>query len=74
MSKRARYVGPFPEVELRWPPGETVGEQTWTVRQNHWLPDDAPAKLRDELLRSDDWSEVEQQQPAATSAKDGEKS
>lgn len=65
MSKtRARYVGPFPEVVITWPPGQVVPEKTWNVQQNHWLPDDAPAALRDELLAGPDWSEVEQ--PAST--------
>jgi hypothetical protein len=59
-TKRARYTGPYDEVTIQWPPGEIVPEKTWTVKQNHWLPDDAPAKLRDELLQSDDWSEIEQ--------------
>lgn len=67
MSKRARYVGPYESVTIHWPPGEIVADKTWTVEQNHWLPDDAPAKLRDELLQSDDWSEIEQ--PADTSSK-----
>lgn len=67
MSKRARYVGPFDEVNIGWPPGAVYPEKKWTVKQGHWLPEDAPAKLRDELLRSEDWSEVEQQ--ADTSSK-----
>ena len=72
MSKsRARYAGPFNEVVVQWPPGETRPSETqsWTVKQNHWLPDDAPAKLRDELLASADWSEVEQQPAVASSSK-----
>jgi hypothetical protein len=62
MSKRARYTGPFDEVRIGWPPGETrpSEQQTWIVERNKWLPDDVPAKLRDELLKSDDWSPVEQ--------------
>ena len=72
MSKaRARYVGPYPEVVVQWPPGETRMSETqsWTVKQNHWLPDDAPAKLRDELLASEDWSEVEHEAESTTSKK-----
>ena len=68
-TKRARYLGPFEEVVIQWPPGETVPEKKWTVKQNDWLPDDAPAKLRDELLDGPDWSEVEQQPAAASSSK-----
>lgn len=69
-SRRAKYVGPFPEVTIWWPPGATVPEKTWTVEQNHWLPDDAPAALRDELLQSDDWAQVEQ--ATTTTEKGGE--
>ena len=61
MAKRARYVGPFDEVTVHWPPGEVYAAQTWTVENGHWLPDDAPAALRDELLQSPDWSQIEQQ-------------
>lgn len=73
MSKRARYTGPFPEVVATWPPGAIAPEQQWVVQQNHLLPDDAPAALRDELGHADnpDWSLVEQ--TAATTKKDGEK-
>ena len=72
MSKsRARYTGPFNEVVVQWPPGETRPSETqsWTVKQNDWLPDDAPAKLRDELLAGADWSEVEQQPAESTPSK-----
>lgn len=63
MSKRARYDGPYPEVLVKWPPGETADtEETaeWTVKQGGLLPAEAPAKLRDELTASDYWSEVDQ--------------
>lgn len=76
MSKsRARYTGPFSEVVVQWPPGETrpSESQSWTVQQNHWLPDDAPAKLRDELLQGPDWSEVEQPTDTSTKKKDGDR-
>lgn len=72
MSKRAKYVGPFPEVRVEWPPGATAPEEFWLVAQNHLLPADAPAALRDELLAGDDWSEVEQS-TTTTGKKDGDK-
>ena len=59
MSKRARYDGPWPKARVTWPPGETAPEQEWLVEPGHLLPADAPAKLRDELVRGDDWTEVE---------------
>lgn len=72
-TKRARYTGPFPEVRVTWPPGVVPPDQEWLVQHNHFLPADAPAALRDELLSSSnaDWSEVEQ--ATTTSKKDGEK-
>lgn len=63
MSKRARYDGPFDEVVVKWPPGETAETeetQQWSVKRDGLLPADAPAKLRDELTASDFWTEVEQ--------------
>lgn len=59
-TKRARYVGPFDEVVVAWPPGEPYNQQTVTVKNGHWLPADVPASVRDELLAGPDWSEVEQ--------------
>ena len=60
MSRRARYDGPFEEVVVRWPPGETAGQQQWTVKRDGLLDADAPAALRDELTAGPDWTEVEQ--------------
>lgn len=60
MSKRVRYDGPFDEVNVGWPPGQVPAEQTWTVKANHLLPEDIPAKLRDELAAREDFTEVEQ--------------
>jgi hypothetical protein len=55
MSKRARYVGPHEEVNVSWPPGAVVPEKSWTVQVNSFLPDDAPAALRDEIGKGEDW-------------------
>lgn len=70
MTKRARYTGNAPGVRITWPPGAVYPEQEWYVEPGHWLPDDAPAKLRDELVKGPDWSEVEQTTPAASSSSD----
>jgi hypothetical protein len=64
MSKRVRYDGAG-EVIVAWPPGAVYPEKTWTVAPNHWLPDDAPAALRDELADRDDWTVIDA--PATTS-------
>jgi hypothetical protein len=68
MTKRARYTG-SEAVKVAWPPGHVYPEQEWTVEPNHWLPEDAPAALRDELLGRDNWTEVEQQAAPASSSK-----
>jgi hypothetical protein len=70
-TKRARYDGPA-TTTVFWPPGETrpSQQQKWTVEPGHWLPDDAPAKLRDELLQSDDWTEIEQSSAPAKKKED----
>ena len=62
MAKQARYTGPFEEVRVGWPPGETrpSEQQTWVVKRDGRLPDDAPAELRDQLLDSEDWAEYPQ--------------
>jgi hypothetical protein len=60
MSKRVRYTGASKAV-VTWPPGAVYPEQTWEVEPDHWLPDDVPAALRDELAERDDWAVVQQQ-------------
>lgn len=71
MSKRARFNGSAP-VRVTWPPGEVYPEKEWVVEPGHWLPDDAPAALRDELLTRPDWGEVQQSsdKPAKSEEKD----
>jgi hypothetical protein len=60
VSKRARYTGNPPGREIYWPPGAVVPEKSWFIEPGKWLPEDVPAKLRDELLQTDDFTEVEQ--------------
>jgi hypothetical protein len=60
MSKRARYTGNPPGREIAWPPGAVNPEKTWFVEPGKWLPEDVPAALRDELLQTPDFAEVEQ--------------
>ncbi len=59
MSKRARFTG-SEAIRVTWPPGQVTPDQEWIVEPNHLLPDDAPAAMRDELLKRDNWSEVKQ--------------
>lgn len=65
--KRARYDGPSEAVEVQIPhdtEGEFYGVESVTVPRGHLLPDDVPAKIRDELLQRPDWAEVDQKPPA----------
>jgi hypothetical protein len=60
MSKRVRYTGNPPGRLIAWPPGAVDPEKTWFVQTNHLLPEDVPAKLRDELAATPDFHEVEE--------------
>lgn len=60
MSKRARYDGPYEEVLVFDPEDGAYGKPIDTVKRGGLLSADAPARIRDELVKSDDWSEVEQ--------------
>lgn len=71
MSKRARYDGPHEEVFVFDPEDErgVYGAPIDTVKRGGLLSADAPARIRDELIKSDDWTEVEQ---ASGSRKEGD--
>lgn len=59
MSKRARYDGGYADgvfVEDQYQEGAPV----YHVKQSGLLPQDASAKLRDELLAGEDWTDVQQ--------------
>jgi hypothetical protein len=64
MSKRVRYTGNPPGREIYWPPGAVNPEKSWFVQTNHLLPEDVPAKLRDELAATEDFNEVEESTPS----------
>jgi hypothetical protein len=64
MSKRVRYTGNPPGREIYWPPGAVHPEKSWFVAPNHLLPEDVPAKLRDELAATEDFNEVEESTPS----------
>lgn len=71
MSRRAKYVGPFEEVFVFDPEDErgVYGPPIDTVKRNGLLSADAPARVRDELIKSDEWTEVDQ---ASGSRKEGD--
>lgn len=66
--KRARYDGPSMAVEVQIPrsgdEAEFYSADSVIVPRGHLLPDDVPAKIRDELLERPDWAEVDQKPPA----------
>lgn len=74
MSKRAKYVGPHPEVDVYDP---HTGEKVDTVRHNGLLSKDAPAYVRDSLIvdgdksEFSDWKEVAD--PAGSSSSSSSK-
>lgn len=67
MSKRLRYTGPFEVEALRLEDGRVV-----EVKRNGLLPEDVPAKVRDELAeRGDDWSWVKSETGQTAEKKEG---
>ncbi len=58
MSKRARFDGDG-AVRVTWPPGEVNPEHEEIVAKGHLLSTDAPAAMRDALLKRDNWAEVQ---------------
>jgi hypothetical protein len=68
MSKRARYDGPHEEVFVFDSEAGVNSRPIDTVKRGKWLSADVPARIRDELLATDYWTEV--QEP--TSSKKGD--
>jgi hypothetical protein len=58
-TKRARYDGPHQEVVVQ-DSAAGIYSEGWVVKRGGWLPDNAPAHVRDDLLASDEWTEVKQ--------------
>jgi len=62
--KRARYDGPYEEVAVFDPEAEdgVYAGPVAIVKKGHLLPDDVPARIRDEFLKAANpfWSEVNQ--------------
>lgn len=68
MTKRARFDGPEPSVQV-YPAGDVYAQPLATVERGHLLPEDVPAAVRDELLARDNWTEVDG--PTSTSKDKG---
>jgi hypothetical protein len=74
MSKRARYDGPHQEVAVYDPQGSVYDPPVAVVQIGHWLPEDVPARIRNDLTSSPDsgWTEInapDQNTPKASDAK-----
>jgi hypothetical protein len=67
MSKRARYDGPHEEVFVFDPEADVYAPPIDRVTRGGLLSADAPARVRDELTKGDDWTEV--QHSTASTAK-----
>ena len=74
MSKRARYTGTSATM-IAWPPGDVYNsEYSERVEPNHMVSSDAPAKLRDWLIKEHpDFTEVTESS-AKTSSDKGDQS
>lgn len=72
MTKRARYDGPHEEVAVFDSEAGVYADPVAVVQRGGLLPADVPARIRDELLQSEWWSEVKQaDQPTAQDKKEG---
>lgn len=60
MTKRARYDGPHEEVQIFDSEADVHSPAIDTVKRGGLLSVDVPARIRDELLASEWWSEVKQ--------------
>lgn len=65
MAPRAKYVGPYDEVVVTDP---YTNQELDRVVRGGLLSSDVPAKFRDELLTTEDWTEVKD--PSGSSKKE----
>jgi hypothetical protein len=63
-TKRARYDGAYEEVAVYDPQADVYAGPIDIVQRGGLLSADVPARIRDELLDREDWSEVKQATPA----------
>lgn len=70
MSKRARFDGPELEVAVFDPQASIYDPPVDVVKRGGLLSADAPARLRDELLGRENWSEVNQADQSTAKAEE----
>lgn len=68
--KRARYDGPHEEVAVYDSQAGVYAEPVDIVKRGGLLTADAPARVRDDLLASEEWSEVNQADPQKKGSED----
>lgn len=72
MSKRARYDGPHDEVAVFDSEAGVYAPPVDVVKRGGVLSADVPARIRDELLQSEWWSEAKQaESPVPAEKKEG---
>lgn len=64
MPKRARYDGAYEEVAIFDPQADVFSGPVDIVKRGGLLSADVPARIRDDLLAGDDWTEVAGPTPA----------
>lgn len=69
MSKRARWNGSEP-IRVFDPEASVYDPPIDEVVPGGLLSADAPARIRDELLQRDDWSEVNQSEQSSSKSSD----
>ncbi len=60
MTKRARFDGPHDEILVFDPEAGVYAGPIDAVKRGGLLSVDVPARIRDELLARDNWTEVKQ--------------
>lgn len=70
MPKRARFDGPSDDIQIYDSEEGPYAAPIATVKRGGYLPEDVPARIRDELLARDNWTEVDYTPPGKK--KDGD--
>lgn len=70
--KRARYDGGYSEVAVYDPEADIYAEPLDIVQRGGLLSADVPARIRDALLETEEWSEVKQASPKHNNDKNGD--
>jgi hypothetical protein len=74
VTKRVRYVGPYEEVAVFDSEAGVYAPPVAIVQKGHLLPEDVPARIREEFAHKDNewWAEVKHETPKADDDKKGD--